>query len=365
MKTIQLLFTCALIVISSISLKSQVITGDEFKHSTTNWSLRNSGENLQIYETEQSKEWARFDDDWGLRLTGTPNLQINGDFFINTDKRICIGTNNASSGELQINNSSGSYNTFADIVGNLYFRSGAGGTNNGAILGIQDNKTVTINVWEAYDNSNFDTQGAKLYVNGNTTVVGELKCSNIATTGNISGSGSFIGSGKLYLEAGSGNYVEAKSRSSSYGLILREYNSSDYGNIEITSKGLGLGYNTSSAHLTIAPDGNVGVGTVEPSAKLSVDGKILAEEIEVVSDITSDFVFEEDYELRPLSEVEKFVKENKHLPEIPSMQEFAEQGQNLGEMQDLLLRKIEELTLYVIELEKQVSKLKVNTIPNE
>ncbi|MBI9069510.1 MAG: hypothetical protein JEZ09_19595 [Salinivirgaceae bacterium] len=104
--------------------------------------------------------------------------------------------------------------------------------------------------------------------------------------------------------------------------------------------------------------GNIGIGTKNPTAKLTVNGKILAKEIEVVSSIASDFVFEDDYKLRSLEEVENFVKENKHLPEIPSMYEFAEEGQNIGEMQDLLLRKIEELTLYMIELKKENEAIK-------
>lgn len=104
--------------------------------------------------------------------------------------------------------------------------------------------------------------------------------------------------------------------------------------------------------------GNVGIGTTNPTEKLTVNGKILATEVEVVSQIQSDFVFEPDYVLMNLEDVEKFVKENKHLPEIPSMHEFAENGQNIAEVQDLLLRKIEELTLYVISQQKEIEELK-------
>lgn len=99
--------------------------------------------------------------------------------------------------------------------------------------------------------------------------------------------------------------------------------------------------------------GNVGIGTnTDFRGLLTVNGKIFAEEIEVVSSIASDFVFEPEYELMPLTELEIYLKKNKHLPGIPSALEFKKQGQNLGEMQDLLLRKIEELTLYIIEQDK-------------
>ena len=92
--------------------------------------------------------------------------------------------------------------------------------------------------------------------------------------------------------------------------------------------------------------------------KLSVNGGILCESITVVESVpTSDYVFESDYKLRNLNEIEEFVRENKHLPEVPSAKEFKENGYKLGEMDDLLLRKIEELTLYLIEQNKRIEAL--------
>ncbi len=89
--------------------------------------------------------------------------------------------------------------------------------------------------------------------------------------------------------------------------------------------------------------------------------KIYAESFEVTTGAVGiywfDHVFDKNYNLRPISEVEKYINENHHLPEIPSQQEVNENGYNLGDMQGKLLMKIEELTLYIIELEKRISEL--------
>ena len=71
----------------------------------------------------------------------------------------------------------------------------------------------------------------------------------------------------------------------------------------------------------------------------------------------SDFVFNKDYDLMPLNKVESFVKKNKHLPEVPSAKEMEESGLNLKEMNLLLLKKVEELTLHVIEMKKENDQL--------
>jgi len=89
----------------------------------------------------------------------------------------------------------------------------------------------------------------------------------------------------------------------------------------------------------------------------AVDGKLTAKEIEIKINTGADFVFEPDYQLKPLSEVETFVKENRHLPEVPSEKQMQEDGLNVNDMQIKLLQKIEELTLYVIEQDKKIKIL--------
>lgn len=89
----------------------------------------------------------------------------------------------------------------------------------------------------------------------------------------------------------------------------------------------------------------------------AIDGKLTVKEVEVKVETGADFVFKPDYKLKPLAEVESFVKENQHLPEIPSEKEMIENGVNINEMQIKLLQKIEELTLYIIEQDKKIESL--------
>lgn len=101
--------------------------------------------------------------------------------------------------------------------------------------------------------------------------------------------------------------------------------------------------------------GNVGIGTSNPQAKLAVEGNILAKEVKVKTNISvPDYVFEPDYELSTLAEIEAFVKEHRHLPEIPSAADIKQDGLDLAEMNLLLLKKVEELTLHLIEKEKEI-----------
>ena len=94
-----------------------------------------------------------------------------------------------------------------------------------------------------------------------------------------------------------------------------------------------------------------------PNGNASLQGKFEAKEVKVTTTPTADFVFEEEYKLPNLEEVEKHIKLKKHLPEIASAKVMEKDGVNIGEFQIKLLQKIEELTLYSIEQNKQIKKL--------
>lgn len=107
----------------------------------------------------------------------------------------------------------------------------------------------------------------------------------------------------------------------------------------------------------ILGNGNVGIGKTNPANKLDVNGTIHSKEVKVDMNGWSDFVFKKEYRLPKLEQVEKHIAEKGHLENIPSEEEVLKNGINLGEMNSKLLRKIEELTLYMIEQEKKTQEL--------
>jgi hypothetical protein len=152
-------------------------------------------------------------------------------------------------------------------------------------------------------------------------------------------------------------------RGSNEGYLILSGNPNGYGNRNVYINR----YTSNGDVIMTAGSGQVGIGVDEPEYKLDVagtvhansiiaDGNIRASEI-IVSTTGADFVFADDYQLRPLSEVKTFIQENKHLPEIKSAQEMQENGVGINELQTQLLQKIEELTLYILQQEERIKAL--------
>ena len=158
-------------------------------------------------------------------------------------------------------------------------------------------------------------------------------------------------------------HLKMQTNGTAEGLTLESYNgNSKWHVLPEATTGVNYGDRSLLFHsehagyvMSLNGNGNVGIGINHPQNKLEVNGTIRAKEIKVDVNGWADFVFEPDYNLRPLNEVEVFVKENKHLPEIPSAKQMETEGVNVAEMNKLLLQKVEELTLYLLEQNKKMN----------
>ncbi|MGW9686771.1 hypothetical protein [Flagellimonas sp. 2504JD1-5] len=168
--------------------------------------------------------------------------------------------------------------------------------------------------------------------------------------------GSFTGIQGIQVEREAGDRIRLVTNYSGYG-----------GGLESSSKLRFAvnGNNVDSPSVLITEVGNVGIGTQSPGTyRLAVNGNIRAKEIKVETG-WADYVFKEGYDLPTLEEVEKHIQEKGHLINIPSAKEVEENGVQLGEMNKLLLEKIEELTLYTLEQERKIEQLEKEVEANK
>ena len=201
---------------------------------------------------------------------------------------------------------------------------GAVGANGIERMVIKDNGNVGIGT---------ATPNSKLEVNGNVRINGDLNIFN--STYKLVG---FDDPTNYYI----GHYPVAGSA----GLDLHWY-----GGIRLSDR---------TGNVMQVINGNIGIGTTDTKGyKLAVAGEMIAERV-VVKLQTSwpDYVFKKNYGLRPLEEIEQFINQNSHLPEVPSAQEVTNKGIDVGAMNAKLLQKVEELTLYLIEQNKEIKVLK-------
>jgi len=123
------------------------------------------------------------------------------------------------------------------------------------------------------------------------------------------------------------------------------------------------GQSTPTPLMTVLAGGNVGIGINTPSERLHINGNIRAvgnitcQKITVTQSGWPDYVFTPSFKLKPLSEVVQFIDQHKHLPGVPSAKEVEEKGIDVGAAEAILLKKIEELTLYIIAQDKRISQL--------
>jgi hypothetical protein len=156
------------------------------------------------------------------------------------------------------------------------------------------------------------------------------------------------------------SFLSTNETTAPFGLRTMIYGASAIANRYITLQATDYA-TTDGGSIVLQPSiGNVGIGTTMPDEKLSVLGKIHANEVKVDLSVPGpDYVFKLDYKLPTLTEVKAYVDKNHHLPEIPSADDMAKNGLSLGDMNTKLLKKVEELTLYLIEKDKQFEEQKL------
>jgi|GEM_PF-1192764 len=171
------------------------------------------------------------------------------------------------------------------------------------------------------------------------TLAGEIR--------GMSANSAAMDDGFLRLSAGGGTHATNKSF-----IDLSGYTASSsldrYNNITMGTRGV--------ERLRIVSSGYVGIGTKNPTERLSVNGNIRTKEVIVTTDGWPDYVFAQNYKLPSLSELERQISMDGHLPGLPSAAEVAKSGVSLGHLNKLLTRKIEELTLYIIQQQKEIDR---------
>ncbi len=288
--------------------------------------------NLQYDATEQK---------WIVKSSSKGSVSGGGGFwdasgsniFNNNTGNVGIGTNNPYT-RLTIEtpyNTSGWYHIGRNGTDSIVVGEGIGGVS--AAIGTSTNHALRFTAGPGSGKVSIYPSGDVVIGDNNVGSVGRL---TVKTTNNADGI-SHIGDG--------GNILKTRMGGTSAGIGTFSPT-----NMRIFSGGL-------SRILISEATGNVGIGTDNPTYKLSVLGNIRCTEA-VVETGWADYVFEKNYQLPSLNDVEKFILQNKHLPNIPSAAEIEKNGLHLGDTQKRMMEKIEELTLYIIQQQKEIDALK-------
>lgn len=204
-------------------------------------------------------------------------------------------------------------------------------------------------------------------VSGQGTTMNTIDRLNINPDGNIGVQGNTDPQAPLSFAASLGKKISlyrGNTGDAGFGVFANELRiNSDYNGADIT-----FGYdnltNGFTERMRVKASGQVCIGTNAPASGylLSVNGKVIAEEVRVqLKGAWPDYVFSKNYKLLSLNEVENYISENNHLPNVPAAADVDKSGIALGEMQTRMMEKIEELTLYIIALKKEIDVLKSKT----
>jgi hypothetical protein len=282
-----------------------------------------------------------------------------------------VGSVNVSSGSAFLYNGASdvtaltsSYDYFTGGAGNLTM-TGTYNTANG-YHALQGNTSGTYNTADGTYALLANTTGSSNTGNGLESLYSNTSGSYNVANGHEALYSNTTGSYNIAMGAYAGRFTSngstanaTPSKSIYIGYQAYPSASGDTNEIVIGNQAVGLGSNTTvlgnSSTVTTELFGNVGIGTADPAYPLAVQGTIEATAV-IVQTGWSDYVFDKDYRLAPLTEVESYIKAEHHLPGVPSAKQVAKDGVSLGDMQSRLLAQIEQLTLRQIEQEKRLDE---------
>ncbi|MCH2217246.1 MAG: shufflon system plasmid conjugative transfer pilus tip adhesin PilV [Flavobacteriales bacterium] len=290
-------------------------------------------------------------------------------FVMNSSGNIGLGLSNPS-GRLHVKGETYIDGGWLRVLGNkgLYFQNYGGG------LYMKDNTWIRTS-----GNKSFYHNSGTMRTDGTFQVGSSGSRFLVKTNGNV-GIGNTSPQEKLHIK-GSGSVYGKIESTNNNAYWVSDIGGQNGGGLQIQNKGVykAFVYWTNSSpsrfaiwvggqdRMTISNGGNVGIGTNNTKGfKLGVNGKIAATEVKVANYANwADFVFEKDYQLPTLAEVENLIQVIGHLKDIPSAEEVGKDGFFLAEMNAKLLQKIEELTLYTIQQEKKLKELNQKIINAE
>ncbi len=203
---------------------------------------------------------------------------------------------------------------------------------------------------------------AALNTQGNMQIAGSFRAHTLNINGSIL---SNAGNGVLKVKTTYG-YIDVGAKNSSWAHIYTDLPKIIFNKDVYTTSNAFSSYDNDlilktkgTERLRIMDEnGNIGVGTTNPDSKLTVKGKIHAEEVKIDLSVPApDYVFTKEYNLLSIEEVQRYIEDKGHLPNIPSAKIMEAEGVELGAMNMKLLEKIEELTLYTIAQEKRIKEL--------
>lgn len=312
-------------LMSSLSLNAQIVTTG----TATTTPLYTGGKLGLGYTTVPS--------------TFTGQLQLN----VNSDNRQIVLNGGASNAfqfaGVGFNNSQFKLNV-PSSTDDFVFYAGANSTTSSELMRVKGNGTVlmgtasTAGSMQVLGNSNTSMYLRNYGVTGQTNLT-------IGIPNNAWGFSSFAAAGDLVYRSSSTAFNSASMIFHNYGGTSMKFAVRDKLVMKMNENGqVTIGDQT----ITSGPNMDF---------KLAVDGKLVTKSFRITSLNWADYVFADDYKLKPLSEVEDYIKANNHLPSIPSATEIEGNGVNVGDMLQLHMEKIEELTLYLIEMKKQNDEL--------